>query len=251
MAYLPLENEWLSELLPSGLPIPGSTLLTGPGGSGKPLIGNLVAASWLRQGGSVIFMSLQYPDHSFIAAGLEKVAGLALEEYQDQVAFIELDTSLPSLTDGEGSHFRANLVKPDVWESALDRALGMVPDQEPGVMIFISAINLLLFSPTYGDQILEKIIQDIHHRREVTFLISASTTAKADQIARLEEEVDNLILTRSKRPPLQLFLKIQRMKEGAFITREVKVPFRSGTLDEVKEIADHSRKKVIPQVSKL
>ena len=65
--------EWFDRLLPEGLPVPNSFLLSGPGGSGKPLIGNVITSAWLREGGSVIFMSLQYPDHSFIAAGLKNI----------------------------------------------------------------------------------------------------------------------------------------------------------------------------------
>lgn len=74
MNTLYVQQEWFDRLLPEGLPIPSSTLLSGPGGSGKPLIGSVIVAAWLRQGGSVVFMSLQYPDHSFIAAGLKKTS---------------------------------------------------------------------------------------------------------------------------------------------------------------------------------
>ncbi len=39
------QQDWFDRLLPEGLPIPSLTLLSGPGGSGKPLIGNVIAAS--------------------------------------------------------------------------------------------------------------------------------------------------------------------------------------------------------------
>ena len=82
MNRISTQQDWFDRLLPEGLPIPSLTLLSGPGGSGKPLIGNVITASWLRQGGSVVFMSLQYPDHSFIVAGLKKVSQLDLNDYQ-------------------------------------------------------------------------------------------------------------------------------------------------------------------------
>ena len=69
-------QDWFDRLLPEGLSIPSLTLLSRPGTSGKPLIGDVITASWLRQGGSVVFMSLQYPDQSFIVAGLKKVIPL-------------------------------------------------------------------------------------------------------------------------------------------------------------------------------
>ena len=33
---------WLQKILPEGIPIPSSTIITGPGGAGKPLIGAML-----------------------------------------------------------------------------------------------------------------------------------------------------------------------------------------------------------------
>ncbi|MEN8173424.1 MAG: hypothetical protein ABFS03_11165 [Chloroflexota bacterium] len=242
---------WMDRLLPEGLPIPSSTLLSGPGGSGKPLIGNAVVAAWLRQGGSVIFMSLQYPDHSFIAAGLKNIAQLDLNDYADKIAFIELDASLEGMTDPKENRFRANVVKPEIWDLAIERAIGMVPDEGPGILIFSSALNLLLFSPTYGKSILEKIKSTAVGEKAQTYLLSASTTAKAEEIAELEAVVENLIMTHSTKQPFRLFMQIERIKGAAFISEEIQVPFSAEALTGVKKVADHSRKRVIPLVSNL
>lgn len=245
------QQEWFDQLLPEGLPIPSVTLLSGPGGSGKPLIGNVIVAAWLRQGGSVVFMSLQYPDHSFIAAGLKNIAQLDLDEYQDRVAFIELDATLEAMTQPVGHRFQANVVKPDVWDAALERACAMVPDDGPGILIFCSALNLLLFSPTYGKDILDKMKMTSSEDRKRTYLFSASTTARAGEIAELEAVVDHLIMTRSTKSPFQLYMQIERIKGASFVSDEIQVPFSADVLMDVKEVADHSRKRVIPLVSKL
>jgi len=242
---------WFDDLLPEGLPIPSSTLLSGPGGSGKPLIGNVIVADWLRQGGSVVFMSLQYPDHSFIIAGLKSIAQLDLYEYADRVAFIELDTTLEGMTEPAGNHFKANVVKPQVWDTAIKRACAMVPEEGPGILIFISAINILLFSPTYGRGILDIIKTTAQEEKVHTYLFSASTTAKAEEIAELEAVVDNLIMTYSTKAPFRLYMQIKRVKNVPFISEEIQVPFSADVLISVKEVADHSRKRVIPLVSKL
>jgi KaiC/GvpD/RAD55 family RecA-like ATPase len=244
-------QEWFDRLLPEGLTIPSSTLLSGPGGSGKPLIGNVIVADWLRQGGSVVFMSLQYPDHSFIAAGLKNIARLNLDEYTDRIAFIELDATLEGMTEPAGNHFKANVVKPQVWEAAIERACAMVPDGGPGILIFVSALNLLLFSPTYGRGILNKIKTTAQGEKTHTYLFSASTTVKAEEIAELEAVVDNLIMTHSTRQPFRLYMQIERVGGCAFLPEEIEVPFSGDVLTRVKEIADHSRKRVIPLVSKL
>ncbi|HDN04619.1 MAG TPA: hypothetical protein ENF27_01610 [Chloroflexi bacterium] len=251
MKFIDLDQAWFRELLPEGLPIPSSTLLTGPGGSGKPLIGNVITASWLRQGGSVVFMSLQYPDHSFIYEGLKKVSQLDLDDYQERVAFIELDATLDNMIPAGGNRIKANVVKPEVWEAAIEKACQMVPDEGPGILIFASALNLLLFSPTYHQEILEKMKTAARGDAKRTYLFSASTTAKAEKIAELEGVVDNLITTRSTQAPFRLFMQIKRISGANFIADEIEVPFSPNVLKEVKKVADHSRMKVIPLVSEI
>ncbi len=252
MRTIKTDQEWLNRLLPEGLLIGTSTLISGPGGSGKPLIGDAFAASWLREGGSVIFMSLQYPSPDFVYASMKNVAGLDLNDYQDRIAFIALDATIEGLEPPEGRRFRANVVKPEIWDAALKQAEGMVPNQGPGILVFASAINLLLFSPTYGRAILDKIKATMTTEKAGrTYLFSASTTAKREEIAELEAVADNLFLTHSTKEPFRLFLRIVRAKGVPFVDEEIEVPIPPGVLNEVKAVADHSRKRVIPQVSKL
>ena len=84
-----------------------------------------------------------------------------------------------------------------------------------------------------------------------TYLFSASTTAKAEEIAELEAIAENLMFTRSEKKPFRLFLRVARAKDVPFVSEEIEVPIPPGVLLEVKEVADHSRKRVIPQVSQL
>jgi KaiC/GvpD/RAD55 family RecA-like ATPase len=251
MDHLYTQQEWFDCLLPKGLPVPSVMLLSGPGGSGKPLIGNVIVAAWLRQGGSVIFMSLQYPNHNFIVTSLKRVSQLDLKDYMKRIAFIELDATLEDLTPPEGNWFRANVVKPQVWDTALERACAMVPNEGPGILIFASALNLLFFSPTYGEAILEKIMTTVQGEKDLTYLYSVSTTAKAEMITRLEPIVDHLMMTRSTKKPFRLYLQIVRVTGAPFESEEIQVPIDAAVLTDVKEVADHSRKRVIPLVSKL
>ena len=244
-------EEWFDRLLPEGLQIPSSTLLSGPGGSGKPLIGNVIVAAWLRQGGSVVFMSLQYPDHSFIAAGLKSITQLELGDYKDRTAFIELDVSLNSMIVLENNRIKANVVKPKVWDTALEHACSILPDAGPGILIFGTALNLLLFSPTYGKEILEKIKSVMRQNSKFTLLFSTSTSAKKEEIKKLENLADHLIITRSDSETHKLYLQIGRMKNVPFINDEIEVPFSPEIILDIKEIADRSRKRIIPLISKL
>ena len=244
-------EEWFNRLLPEGLPIPSSTLLSGPGGSGKPLIGNVIVAAWLRQGGSVVFMSLQYPDHSFIAAGLKSITQLDLGDYKDRIAFIELDVSLDSVIVLPKNRIKANVTKPEVWDTAMEHACSILPGEGPGILIFGTALNLLLFSPTYGKEILEKIKSIIQRNSKFTLLFSTSTSANKEEIKKLENLADNLIITRIDPTTLKLYLQIERMKNVPFINDEIEVPFSPEILLNMKEIADRSRKRIIPLISKI
>lgn len=66
-----------------------------------------------------------------------------------------------------------------------------------------------------------------------------------------ETAVDNLIMTHSTKKPFRLYMQIERIKDAPFLPEEIRVPFSADLLTGVKEIADHSRKRVIPLVSKL
>ncbi len=252
MQTLKISVDWFDRLLPEGLPIPSSTLLSGPGGSGKPLIGNFIAADWLRQGGSVVFMSLQYPDHSFIKTSLKIVTQLDIDNYVNKTVFIELDANLESFQNPKkGRHFKANVVKPEIWDQALEQAYEMVPDEGPGILVYGSALNLLLFSPTYGVKILKKMKSTIQKAFKHSYLFSTSTTAKGKEIAELESIVDNLIMIRGDRKTKKLYLQVKHMKAVKFLAEEVEAPFSQEVLQELKGIADKTRKRVIPLVSKL
>ena len=251
MNYLKTGVTWLDDLMPEGLPMRTSTLLSGPGGSGKPLIGDSFVAAWLRAGGSVVFMSLQYPSTDFINESLKTVAALDINAYADKVAFISLDATLDGMTDPTGNVFKANLVKPEIWDAAIEKACGMVPDEGPGIMVFGSALNLLLFSPTYGQALLEKMEALLRDDKRRTYIFSVSTSANREAIARLEAIADNLIIARSEKKPFRLYMNIVRMKDSPFSSEEVPVPIPQDSLAHVKEIAEHSRQRVIPLISKI
>lgn len=243
--------DWLDKLLPEGLPLYTSTLLSGPGGTGKPLIGDNFVAAWLRMGGGVVFMSLQYPTQDFVFESMESITGLDLNAYQQKVVFLSLDVGIEGMTEPEGNVIRANLVKPDIFNAALEKACHILSDQVSDIMVFGSAFNLLLFSPTYGEAIGQRMETLLKEDKRRTYIFSVSTTAKKEEITRLEALADNLIMTRSEKKPFSLYMQIIRVKDAPFSKEEVPVPISPKALMHIKEIADHSRKRIIPQVSKI
>ena len=241
---------WIDDVLPEGLPIKSTTVITGSGGSGKPLIGETFVSAWLKKEGSIIFMSLQYPDSKFATESIKHVTGLDIKQYEKKIIFIQLDTEISEYKEINKRLIHANLVKPEVWENVLNFAVSKLSKKDPGILIFCSALNLLLFSPTYGDLIFEKIKETIETNTDKTYLISVSTSAKKDEIAQLEKSADNLIISRSEKEPFRLYMKILRLKGVAYNSEEIQVPISSEILTHIKEMADHSRGKVLPAILK-
>ncbi len=237
--------EWIDRLMPEGFLIPSSILISGPGGSGKPLIGLAVVASWLRQGGKVIFAPLQFPNPSFIEADLATLYDVRLSDYPDSTFFLKFDLDL----DAAGAEIRqaapnilsANLVNPDAWERALevaDRSLGA---SEPGTLLFSSALNLLLFSPTYGERTLAWLQAQLREPRDRTCLFTVSSSALGEQIAMLEEAARNLLFAEMREPDKVLRFWVARLQEVPYSTEVVTVPLDRHTLKQMKQRADAAR----------
>lgn len=242
--------DWFDKIIPDGLPAKSTTIITGPGGSGKPLIGEYFMASWLKSGGSVVIISLQYPSPEFVTISVKNITGLNLNDYNENVIFIQLNTEIPNYEQVNKQLIKANLVKPEVWEKSIDFAKKQLPVNGQGIMFFVSALNLLLFSPTYGELIFNKIKETIKTNTHSTYILSVSTSAKKEEIVQLEKMADNLIVSRSEKDPFRLYMRIERLKAGHFNHNEIQIPVSADTLNHIKEMANHSRAKVLPAILK-
>ena len=242
--------KWLDKLMPEGLLIPSSTLISGPGGTGKPLIAFAFISSWLKSGGNIIMAPLQYPSPEFTVESMKKIYDIDLNEYKERVLSVNFDPSI-SFTEELGElTYKANLLKPEVWDEVIERAEESFDKSNLGTLLFGAALNLLFFSKTYADVILEKLRGLISENKTRSYLFTVSTSAFKEKIKVLEEISDNLIFSRMEKP-MKLFLKIIRLKSLEFSSEEVLVPFSEDFLEEIKDIAESQRKRIIPVVSKI
>ncbi|MCD6380324.1 hypothetical protein J7M07_07775, partial [bacterium] len=90
MKHFNIEEAWANELMPEGLVIPSSTVISGQGGSGKPLLGFSVISSWLKQGGNLILI-LTSTGKSFAEQSLKRLYNLEMTKYKKNVQFIKFD----------------------------------------------------------------------------------------------------------------------------------------------------------------
>ncbi|WP_297073642.1 ATPase domain-containing protein [Thermococcus sp.] len=242
--------DWIDEILPKGFPTNTSTLVSGPGGSGKPLIGYSFASGWLKNGGNVVFLltstTLEYLRNTM------RLLGTDLDDYYGRVFFIELDPMIESIEPVSDTHVRANFVKPDVWDEALSLAniyLSNSPSKL-GTMVVGAALNLLFFSPTYGKAIHEKIKGALSVDKTKTYFLTVNTDVFRDMVEELERSADNLMFSRMEKP-MRLFLKVERVKGAPFERKEIEVPLSREILEEIRKEAERGKKNLIPAIKRL
>jgi len=241
---------WLDELLPEGIPVPSSTLISGPGGTGKPLVEFAFVAAWIKSGGSLIAIPLQYPTPELMKTAMNKLYHIDFNDYPDKVVFIQFDPGVDRYRKLSKNTLQANMIKPDVWDETLQVAENMLPKSEQDIMVFGSALNLLLFSNRYEEAILDKLKMIIESDKSKTYAFAVSTSAFAERIKLLEDAADNLMFTRVEQP-MHLFFKIIRMKGVPFSSDEIEVPFSQQMLEEIRKVAEETRKRRIPEIRNI
>jgi len=250
MTHLKTNISWLDELIPEGILIPSSTLISGPGGTGKPLVEFAFVAAWLKSGGSLIGIPLQYPSGELVKTAMKQLYNMNLNDYKGKIVYIQFDPGIEGYEKTGEDTLKSNMVKPLIWDKTIEEAEKMIDKTEPGTMIFGSALNLLLFSDKYKESILNKLKEVLQYDKGRTYAFAVSTSALADEIRILENVADNLMFTRMEKP-MKLFLQIDRMKDVGFNNKETRVPIPKKMLEEINKIAETTRKTRIPEIKKI
>jgi KaiC/GvpD/RAD55 family RecA-like ATPase len=245
---------WFDGLAPEGVPVPSSILVSGPSGTGKPFVGLALAASWLRQGGRVIFVPLHSTFPALFEKGLRDLLDIDLRDFAGSNFFILFDTDLdphePAVETAGHNAIRANLVNPQAWREAVSAASAALDGGGP-TLVFASALNLLLFSPSYGEQLLLMLVETIRNTRSWTYLFTTSSCILLEKGIVLEQAADHLFVM--ERVPRQRYvhLRAARVRHAAFRSEAVPVPVQPDFLEDLKNEAVASRRILIPLVSRI
>ncbi len=246
---------WFEKVLPGGIAVPTSILISGPGGSGKPLIGLGIVAAWLRSGGSVVFIPLQHPGREVVEKDMKDAYGLDLDTYRSATAFIRFDRTMDPykkrimlLKDGELS---CNLTNPDNFSRAIDLSAVSLPGGGPGTLIFASAINLLLFSKTFADGMLATLDHQLRGDRRFSWLYTASTSTLHDRIVALEDAADTVLISESRTPGPQILVRVTSSPGEGWSREPVVVDLEPVTLERIKRRAEESRIVNIPALREI
>ena len=246
--------DWFDPILPCGVPVPSSILISGPSGTGKPLVGLAVAGSWLKQGGRVIFIPIHAAYRSLFESGLKSLHGLSLAEYSGSYFYILLDTEMDpreeTLEVDGGSTVRCNLVNPKIWSEALAVATASMEGEGP-ILVFASALNVLLMSPSYGEQFFLMLLDTIRHTKGWTYLLAISSSILQKKAIVLEQAADHLFLMQRVPRKRQLHVRAARVRGAPFHVDPVPIPGMCDLLEEMKDEAVASRRILIPMVSRV
>jgi len=206
--------------------------------------------TWLKAGGTLIGIPLQYPSGELVRIAMQKLYGTDLNNYKGKIAYIQFEPFADKSIIANENTVIANVIKPDIWDEAIEKAESLIQKSNLGTMVFGSALNLLLFSKTYKKSILDKLKDVLQNDKRRTYAFAVSTTALANEIKTLEEVADNLMFTRMEKP-MKLYLKILRMKYVNYSKKEKEVPVSEEMLKEINEIAEATRKTRIPEIMKI
>ncbi|WP_181685184.1 hypothetical protein [Halorhabdus salina] len=246
------DHEWFQQVLPEGLSIDETTVVSGPGGSGKPLVGFAVVESWLAKGGSVVFL-LTNSGRDFVAETMAELYDVDVEEYASELSFVEfdpeMDPTIEAIDRPDDGPIRANLLDSAVWTEAIDSAAEPLADDGPGTLVFATALNLFLFASTYREESLDTFLRTIEREDDRTYLFTVSTSAFADEIARVESAADTVLLTEMDDQRLQL-----RGVDSESVPVETdfaQVPFTPEQISTIKSVSEETRTSLIPTLKEI
>jgi len=246
MKHFTLEYDWLRPILPEGISVPSSTIISGPGGSGKPLIAGMFLASWLKQDGSLIYLLInsgrEYAEKVFASCGVDG------STYKDRIVYIDFDPQAEGIAEDKGDYLKANLLKPDIWAEAVQKAEERLAEKGRPAILAGAALNILFFSPTYGGPIYQTIYNTVKGNKNCMF--SVSNNVFQDRMERLESTAANLMFTHSEKV-MELHLEIARIKGVEFSKRDIVVPLDEEKLIHMRSEADRMRKHLIPMIRKI
>lgn len=117
-----------------------------------------------------------------VKTAMKKLYNMDLNEYHGKIVYIHFDPYMNKCEKIKDDTLKANMVKPHLWDEAINKAESMLEKTEPGTMIFGSALNLLLFSEIYKESILNKMVDILQNDKSRVYAFAVSTTALANEI---------------------------------------------------------------------
>ena len=183
--------------------------------------------------------------------GLEKIFSIYdinLKNYVNRIYFVDFDLEGDQPVQIAENHVKTNLLKPENWQTTIDQAKNQLDAKNHPTIVFGAALNILFFSPTFGNQIFNYFKELIESGENSLFTISNNVFEV--KMRELETRADNLLFTHSGRN-LELHLQTARMKDVPFKETDLVVPLTEEELRNMRSEAERMRKHLIPLLKKI
>lgn len=239
-------QDWFADLMPDGICIPTSTIISGPAGAGKELISSMIAASWLIRGGALIHILTNF-DRGH-AEKLLSYYNVSSNDSAGRIVYIAFDPCIKDIEKISDDEFRANLLKTDVFEATIEKAQNILPQSDLGILTYMTALNMPLYSNTYSDDIFNKYLAMARDRRQTLF--SFSSNIFADKMHKIENAADNLIYVHGT-GVVRLSLKIMKMKDVSFVRDEIQAPLNEELISMHLQTIQKMRQTLVPIIRKI
>jgi len=246
MKKVTLTNNQLEQILPHGFPHPSSTLLTGNSEVGKQAFEWAFVDSWLKAGGSVVVLLLQWPTVALFKEAMTKSTNLHLSRYEDHIMFVLFDAHQENCEQVDKYTAKANLLDPKTWNKVIDIAELQTKASSVGTLVVGAGLNLLLCSPTYSDLMLKSVTHTLRYEKSRSYLMSVSGVTKTQKISEWMEAVDNRIEINSKHAET-VTVHVEKYLYPAEIGNQKTLSISNATFEVSRQLEDayeHAKKQI-------
>jgi archaellum biogenesis ATPase FlaH len=241
MNNLKLGYQWIDDLMPKGIKIPSTTVVTGPAGTAKGIFGSLIAASWLKQGGSLIHILTNFKREH--AEKLLSYSNVKSEKAKGKIVYVNFDPKIKNYKQTNDNEFRANLLKPEIFNKVLNKSNEILSDSNTGILTYMTALNMLLFSRTYIKDVLASYHSKINKKSFNLFTFSDNVFA--DEMNEIREKADNVFYVHGT-GIMHLSLQLQKINGNNISINEIETPFTKEQINRHLLEIQNCRQELVP-----
>lgn len=243
---LKFKQDWLNDFIPEDIRIPSTTVVTGPAGAAKAIIGSMMAVSWLNQGGSLIHLLTNFNRKH--AERLLSYFDVKPENSLGKILYINFDTNIKNYKRTNEDEFKANLLNPDVFNKVMDKSFKILYDSNNNVLTFMTALNMLLFSKTYMQVTLANYLARMKGNSFNIFTFSDNIFA--EEMNEIREKADNVFYVHGT-GIMHMSLQIQKINRNNIATNEIETPFTEEQINRHLLEIQNRRQELVPIIKKI